>query len=87
MIRKKQIKDKLGAPSGRRNSFLNAKGGLDLDEKFPGIDFMPYKTTEELREFNKKNDIKLLKLWEYLRRRNYKKIQKETVLKNVKVNS
>jgi len=35
-----------------------------------------HKTTEELRELNKENDIKLLKLWEYLRRRNYKKIRK-----------
>jgi len=31
-----------------------------------------HKTTEELRELNKENDIKLLKLLEYLRRRNKK---------------
>jgi len=40
-----------------------------------------HKTTEELREFRKENDIKLLKLLEYLKRRNYKKIQRETVIK------
>jgi len=31
---------------------------------------------EELREFVKENDIKLLRLLEYLRKRNYKKIEK-----------
>jgi len=35
-----------------------------------------HRTTEELREFAKENNIKLLELWEYLRRRNDKKIQK-----------
>ena len=34
------------------------------------------KTKEELRELDKENNIKLLRLLEYLRRRNYKKIQK-----------
>jgi len=38
---------------------------------------MFYRTAEELREFAKENDIKLLELREYLRRRNYKKIQKK----------
>jgi len=43
MIRKKNIKSKLGAPgSDDKNPFLNAKGGLDLDEKFPGVNFLPY---------------------------------------------
>lgn len=37
---------------------------------------MFHRTTEELREFEKENDIKLLKLLECLRKRNYKKIQK-----------
>jgi hypothetical protein len=37
-----------------------------------------HRTLEELREFTKENDIKLLELWEYMRRRKYKKIQKET---------
>ena len=37
---------------------------------------MFHRTTEELREFAKENNIKLLKLLEYLRRRNDKKIQK-----------
>lgn len=37
---------------------------------------MFHRTTEELREFTKENDIKLLELREYIRRRNYKKIQK-----------
>ena len=31
-----------------------------------------HKTREELRELNKENDIKLLRLWEYIRRRNDK---------------
>jgi hypothetical protein len=48
---------------------------------------MFHRTAEELREFAKENNIKLLNLLEYLRRRNYKKIQKETVLKDVKNNS
>ena len=34
-------------------------------------------TAEELREFDKENDIKLLKLLEYIRKRNDKKIGKE----------
>jgi ABC-type Zn uptake system ZnuABC Zn-binding protein ZnuA len=44
------------------------------------------KNVEELREFIKENDIKLLGLWEYIRRRNYKKIKKETIF-NVKNNT
>jgi len=36
------------------------------------------RSVEELREFVKENDIKLLELFEYLRRRNDKKIGKET---------
>jgi ferritin len=43
-----------------------------------------HKTAEELREFTQENNIKLLKLLEYLRRSN-KKIQKETI-SNVKNN-
>lgn len=35
-----------------------------------------YRTAEELREFTRENNIKLLRLLEYLRRRNNKKIQK-----------
>lgn len=35
-----------------------------------------HKTAEELRELVKENDIKLLELSGYLRRRNNKKIQK-----------
>jgi len=31
---------------------------------------------KELKEFIKENDIKLLELLEYIRKRNYKKIQK-----------
>ena len=44
-------------------------------EKFKRVNEF-HRTVEELREFTKENDIKLLELWEYLRRRNYKKIQK-----------
>jgi len=47
---------------------------------------MFHKTAEELRELNKENDIKLLRLFKYIRRRNDKKIEKETV-SNVKDNS
>lgn len=39
---------------------------------------MFHKTAEELREFARENNIKLLRLLEYLRKRNYKKSQKET---------
>jgi len=35
-----------------------------------------HETAKELRELDKENNIKLLRLLEYLRRRNYKKIQK-----------
>jgi len=35
-----------------------------------------HKTREELRKLDRENDIKLLNLLEYLRRRNDKKIQK-----------
>ena len=35
-----------------------------------------HRTAEELREFTKENDIKLLKLLKYIRKRNDKKIQK-----------
>lgn len=37
---------------------------------------MFHRTAEELIEFAKENNIKLLELREYLRRRNYKKIKK-----------
>jgi len=43
------------------------------------------RSVEELREFTKENDIKLLDLLKYMRRRNDKKIQKETI--DVKNNS
>ena len=46
---------------------------------------MFHKTGEELRKLDRENDIKLLELLEYLRRRNDKKIQKETI--NAKNNS
>ena len=44
------------------------------------------KNIEELREFTKENDIKLLGLLKYLRKRSNKKIKKETV-SNAKNNS
>jgi len=37
---------------------------------------MFHRTAEELSEFHKENDIKLLELLEYIRMRNRKKIQK-----------
>ena len=48
---------------------------LTKREKFKRVS-MFHRTTEELREFAKENDIKLLELLEYLRRRNDKKIGK-----------
>lgn len=38
-------------------------------------------TAEELKELDKEWDSKLLKLLGYLKRRNYKKIQKETMIR------
>lgn len=35
-------------PSYKKNNYLNSRGGLDLVDKFPGIDFMPYEK-ERLR--------------------------------------
>jgi len=45
-------------------------------EKYRLRKSMFHRTAEELRELDKENDIKLLRLLKYLRRRNYKKIQK-----------
>jgi len=42
---------------------------------------MFHKTKEELRKLDRENNIKLLRLLEYLRKRSNKKIQKETVIK------
>ena len=53
MNSKKENKAKLGASSLKKNPFLNARGGLDLVEKFPGIDFIPY---EKRRIKNQKRD-------------------------------
>ena len=76
---------------GERKMFLNVlmkengkivmpiKLGLKIKKS------MFHKTAKELRAFAKENDIKLLKLLEYLRRRNNKKVRKETI--NVKSNS
>jgi len=55
----------------------NIKRGLARKSKFR-------RNLKELKEFIKENDIKLLELLECLRRRNNKKIQKETI--NVKNN-
>jgi len=35
MTKKKQNKDKLGAPRKAENPYLNIKGGIDLIEVFP----------------------------------------------------
>ena len=45
-----------------------------------------HKTAEELRELDKENNIKLLRLWKYIKKRSNKKIGKETI-SNVKDNS
>ena len=42
---------------------------------------MFHRTAEELRELDKENNIKLLRLLEYLKKRSDKKIKKETVIK------
>ena len=44
-----------------------------------------HKTAEELRELDKENNIKLLRLLEYIKRRSNKEIQKEAIF-NVKNN-
>ena len=44
------------------------------------------RSVKELREFIKENDIKLLGLWEYIRKRNNKKIKKG-IVSDVKNNS
>ena len=46
-------------------------------EYIPFKKSMFHKTKEELREFFKENDIKLLRLLEYLKKRNDKKIKGE----------
>ena len=51
MIKKKNKKP--GAPGLNKNPFLNPGGGIDLVEKFPGIDFIPY---EKRRIKNQKRD-------------------------------
>jgi len=48
---------------------------LTKREKFKRVSQF-HRTAEELREFVKENDIKLLELLKYMRRRNDKKIQK-----------
>ena len=48
--------------------------GVNKMKKYRLQEGIFHKTAEELREFIKENDIKLLRLWEYLRRRNDKKI-------------
>lgn len=54
---------------------LKALYKLTQREKFKRVSQF-HRTAEELRELNKDNDIKLLNLLEYMRRRNDKKIQK-----------
>jgi len=51
---------------------------IDAYQKKKGLikKSMFHRTAKELREFNKENNIKLLKLLKYLIRRNDKKIQK-----------
>lgn len=52
-------------------------GGLYNKKKKLKREGLFYRTAEELRKFAKENDIKLLEMREYLRRRNHKKIKKE----------
>ena len=52
--------------------------GVNKMKKYRLQEGIFHKTAGELRELDKENDIKLLKLWKYLRRRDDKKIQKET---------
>ncbi|MBA7496902.1 hypothetical protein ES702_07511 [subsurface metagenome] len=47
MAKIKKINNKLGAPGLNKNPFLNPDGGIDLIEKFPGIDFMPYESKKK----------------------------------------
>ena len=52
MIKKKKGKLGTRAITKKKNPFLNPKGGLDLVEKFPGIDFIKYrdKKVKKLKE-------------------------------------
>jgi len=54
--------------------------GLCLRKKDLIRKSMFHRTAEELREFIKENDIKLLKLLKYMRRRNDKKNRKGNCL-------
>lgn len=42
MAKIKKINVKPGAPGKIKNPYLKPGGGIDLIEKFPGIDFIPY---------------------------------------------
>ena len=42
MARIKKINKKLGNPGKTKNPYLKLNGGIDLVEKFVGIDYMPY---------------------------------------------
>ncbi len=52
--------------------------GIDEMKKYRIQKSMFHKTAEELKELDKENDIKLLKLWEYLRKR---KVKNDTIPK------
>ena len=54
MISRKNIKGKLGPRAiTKKNPYLKPDGGIDLIERFPGIDFIPY---EKRRLKNQKRD-------------------------------
>ena len=61
MVKIKKINSKLGAPSKsdkkNKNPFLKPDGGIDLIEKFPGIDFMIYEK-ERLKSEKKEGERK-----------------------------
>ena len=58
MSKKKKINNKLGAPSNKKkNRYLNPDGGIDLIEKFPGIDYLKYNIKK--RKKSRKRDDKL----------------------------
>lgn len=46
-----------------------------MNNKFKRVNKF-HRTTEELRELDRENEIQLLKLLKYMRRRNHRKIQK-----------
>ena len=59
MTKKKEIKNKLGAPGllKKNNPYLKPDGGVDLIDKFPGIDYMPYEKKKIIKRKRLRKDL------------------------------